>query len=378
MSGGSGETVDSGPSDRALSRLTGWYAVALRLGSAVIYAVVGPLAATGGVSAWWLRTVLVTLGAWSVLFTWLVRRAGLAKPVALADAAVIAVLLPAQPYVVPAPLTADGTTWMLPLASTSVFILQLALRPAYSLPVAGAVAAVYVGSVAHPAGAWILILQAVVTAALMTLLRNAGRSADAVIGAALRGEQEMRAEAARRADEREQHRQLHDTILSTLAMIASGTFRSPSGVLCAQAGRDLDVLQRLRAVPEYASGGAGDLCARIGNLAAAAPVNVQLVPTPVSLPSAVTEHIAGSVAEALRNVARHAGVEQADVTIRGGDGWVTVEVTDQGTGFDPESVPPSRRGVRESIVGRMSAVGGAAVVTSRPGTGTTVTLRWPG
>jgi signal transduction histidine kinase len=92
----------------------------------------------------------------------------------------------------------------------------------------------------------------------------------------------------------------------------------------------------------------------------------------------VTEHIAGSVAEALRNVTRHAGVAEADVTVRGGDGWVTVEVTDQGTGFDPAAVPPSRRGVRESIAGRMSAVGGAATVTSRPGSGTTVMLRWPG
>ena len=334
MSGGSGKTADGAPSDRALGRLTGWYAVALRLGSAVIYAVVGPLAAAGGVSAWWLRAVLVTLGVWSALFAWLVRRAGLAGPVALADAVVIAVLLPAQRYVVPAALIADGTTWMLPLASTSVFILQLALRPALSLPAAGAVTAVYVGTVAHPAGAWILILQAVVTAALMTLLRNAGRSADAAIGAALRGEQDMRAEAARRADEREQHRQLHDTILSTLTMIASGAFHGRSGVLCSQAGRDLDVLRRLQAVPEDAPVGPADLCARIGTLATAAPVTVRLIPAPVSLPGTVTEHIAGSVAEALRNVALHAGVDQADVTIRGGDGWVTVEVTDQGTGFD--------------------------------------------
>jgi len=136
MSGGQGRTADGGPSDRALGRLTGWYAVALRLGSAVIHALVGPLAATSGVPAWRLRAVLVTLGAWSVFFTWLVRRAGLTGPVVLADAMVIAVLLLAQPYVVPAALTDDGTTWMLPLASTSVFILQLALRPASGVPAA--------------------------------------------------------------------------------------------------------------------------------------------------------------------------------------------------------------------------------------------------
>jgi hypothetical protein len=73
MSGGQGRTADGGPSGRALGRLTGWYAVALRLGSAVIYAVVGPLAATGGVSAWWLRAVLGTLCVWSAFFAWRVR-----------------------------------------------------------------------------------------------------------------------------------------------------------------------------------------------------------------------------------------------------------------------------------------------------------------
>jgi signal transduction histidine kinase len=276
-------------------------------------------------------------------------------------------------------MTSDGTTWMLPLASTSVFILQLALQPRFSVPAAAAVAAVYVAAVPHPTGAWFLILQAVVTAVLMTLLRKGGRGADAVIAAALRSEQEIRAEAARRIDEREQHRQLHDTLLSTLTMIATGTFSGQSAVVCAQAEDDLEVLRTLRAAPVDDPARAGNLCARIGDLAAqAAPLRVRLVRTQVNLPVAVTDYIAGSVAEALRNVARHAQVDDALAAVQGGDGWVRVQVCDQGAGFDPESVPPSRRGVRESIVGRMSAVGGTAEVTSRPGAGTTVFLRWPG
>lgn len=248
-SGDTGPAAGGGPSGRALGRLTGWYAIALRLGGAAIYAVVGPLAATAGVSGWWLSSVLAALGLWSVAFTWLVRRHGLAGPVVLADAVVISALVATQRHVVPAALTDDGTTWMLPLASTSVFILQMALRPVFSLPAAGVVAAVYVSTVQHPVGAWFLILQAVVTAALMTLLRNAGRSADTAIGAALRSEQGMRAEAARRADDREQHRQLHDTILSTLTMVASATFTGWSAVLSGQAGRDLEVLQAWDSTP---------------------------------------------------------------------------------------------------------------------------------
>ena len=376
---GAAAAAGGGPSGRALGGVASWYAIALRLGGAVIYAVVGPLSATAAMSGAWLSWVLMALSAWSAVFAWLVWRRGLIWPLALADAGVIAALVATQPLVVPEAMTANGTTWMLSLASTSVVILQLALRPLLSLPAAGVVTAVYFVSVRHPADAWFLVLQAMVTAALMTLLRNGGRSADAVIAAALRGEQDRRAEAARRADEREQHRQLHDTILSTLTMIASGTFTGRSAMLCEQANRDLDVLQRMRAMPGEVPAGPADLCASIGKVAAqAAPLQVRLMSSQVSVPPAVTEHIAGSVAEALRNVARHAGAAEAEVTIGGGDGWAVVEVTDRGAGFDPGSVPASRRGVRESIAGRMSDIGGAAAVTSRAGAGTTVTLRWPG
>jgi anti-sigma regulatory factor (Ser/Thr protein kinase) len=375
---GARAATGSGPSSRALGGVVRWYAIALRLGGAFIFAVVGPLSATAAISAAWLSPVLAALSIWSTAFAWLVWRRGLTWWAALADAGVIAALVATQVHVVPGAMTGDGTTWMLPLASTSVFILQLALRPVFSLPAAGVITTVYVESVRHPADAWILVLQAVVTTALMTLLRDGGRSADAVIVAALQGDQDRRAESARRADEREQHRQLHDTILSTVTMIASGAFTGRSVMLCEQANRDFDVLQRMRATPGDVRGGKADLCARIGEVAAqAAPLYVRLMTSQVSVPPAVTEHMAGSVAEALRNVARHADAAEAEITIGGGDGWAMVEVTDRGVGFDPGSVPESRRGVRESIAGRMSDIGGTAEVRSRAGAGTTITLRWP-
>jgi signal transduction histidine kinase len=51
-----------------------------------------------------------------------------------------------------------------------------------------------------------------------------------------------------------------------------------------------------------------------------------------------------------------------------------VFVRDRGPGFDPEAVPADRRGVRESIVGRMERHGGRATITSAPGAGTEVEL----
>lgn len=51
-----------------------------------------------------------------------------------------------------------------------------------------------------------------------------------------------------------------------------------------------------------------------------------------------------------------------------------VFVRDRGGGFDPEAVPADRRGLRDSIVGRMRRHGGRATVRSQPGEGTEVEL----
>jgi signal transduction histidine kinase len=49
-------------------------------------------------------------------------------------------------------------------------------------------------------------------------------------------------------------------------------------------------------------------------------------------------------------------------------------VDDRGEGFDPDRVPPDRRGLRESIIGRIERQGGHAEVRSGPGRGTEVEL----
>ena len=53
---------------------------------------------------------------------------------------------------------------------------------------------------------------------------------------------------------------------------------------------------------------------------------------------------------------------------------IEVFVRDRGPGFDPAAVPADRRGVSESIVGRMERHGGRAVVHTAPGEGTEIEL----
>jgi signal transduction histidine kinase len=56
---------------------------------------------------------------------------------------------------------------------------------------------------------------------------------------------------------------------------------------------------------------------------------------------------------------------------------VSIVVRDRGKGFDPDSVSADRKGLAESVHGRMRRRGGTAVVTSAEGEGTKVTLQMP-
>jgi signal transduction histidine kinase len=370
----------AGPSDQVLNRLAGWFAIALRLGGAPLFTAIAVLAASGQISGSWLGAALTGLCLWSALFTWWVLRSGLTPAVVLADVAVISVLLLAQQHLVPAVLISDDTTWTLPLACTSVYILQLALRPWFGLPAAAVVVGAYGIGAGHPADAWLLVVEAIVAAGLVAVVRGGARQADEVVAAGLETERQIRAEEARRADEREQHRQLHDTILSTLTMVAAGAFADPSPALTAQAARDLRVLQGLGYAPAVPDGRAPltDLTPKL-ELATASTddLAVRLDLAPVSLPSPVADQLVSCVGEALRNVRQHAGTGRAEVSVAGGAGWAVIKITDRGRGFNPEAIPPSRRGIRESITGRMLAAGGRAAIASRPGAGTTVTVSWP-
>jgi signal transduction histidine kinase len=382
----------AGPSDQALHWLAGWYAIALRLGGAVLFTAVAVLAATKEISGWWLAAPLTALCLWSAFFAWRVRRSGLTPTVVLADAAVVSALALAQQHMVPAALIEDNTTWMLPLACTSVYILQIALRPRFSLPGAAMVVIAYGFGAGDLADAWLLVVETIVAAGLVAVIRGGARQADTIVAAGLATERQIRAEEARRADEREQHRQLHDTVLSTLTMVAAGAFAEPSPALTAQADRDLRVLQGLASAPAApaapavpgapaAPGGLAPLTDLRPKLERAAVTTddlaVRLKLVPAMLPSPVVDQLAACVSEALRNVERHAGTGQAEVTVTGGAGWAVVEITDRGRGFDTAATPPSRRGIRESITGRMLAAGGRAAIASRPGAGTTVTVSWP-
>lgn len=131
---------------------------------------------------------------------------------------------------------------------------------------------------------------------------------------------------------------------------------------------------RADAAPDLASG------AWIRAVGEAAGLRVAIEGDPsalATLPPSATEALRGAVEQCLVNVARHAGVSDAWVTVaRDGDG-VSVTVIDEGVGFDPDTVPHDRLGLSESVRGRIERLGGRVRVWSSPGSGTSVHLSVP-
>ena len=88
------------------------------------------------------------------------------------------------------------------------------------------------------------------------------------------------------------------------------------------------------------------------------------------------EAVLGAAREALTNAAKHAA-EPGPIRVYAEvkPGSIEVFVRDRGPGFDLAAVPADRRGVRESIVGRMERAGGSAELRRISGGGTEVALR---
>ena len=99
--------------------------------------------------------------------------------------------------------------------------------------------------------------------------------------------------------------------------------------------------------------------------------------SPLPVPATVAAAVRQAAAEALHNVARHAGVAAARLRATVSPDSLAVEISDDGIGFELDLATPHQRGLTHSVLGRMAAVGGRARVRSHPGGGTTVRLEWP-
>lgn len=123
----------------------------------------------------------------------------------------------------------------------------------------------------------------------------------------------------------------------------------------------------------------GDLGAAVRSAAAASvvPTAVEVVGD-VRVPAAAGSAVYFSCVEALQNVAKHAGTGvTASVRVVRADGWLEMEVRDDGCGFDPASGALLAGSGLAHIGDRAAEVGGTWRLDSAPGRGCAVVVRVP-
>lgn len=179
-----------------------------------------------------------------------------------------------------------------------------------------------------------------------------------------------RAAAAREAERADIGRHLHDSVLQTLALIQRDS-NDPQKVTIQARRQERELRDWLfGAEPDSAPGFEEGLRRAAADVEERFEVSVDVVVVGDSRPSPTVSGIIAAAGEAMTNAARHAGVSELDVYGEAAGGSVVVYVRDRGVGFDLGEVPKDRRGVRSSILERVTALGGEARVRSTLGTGT--------
>ena len=182
-----------------------------------------------------------------------------------------------------------------------------------------------------------------------------------------------------RSDERaEVAAHLHDSVLQTLTLIQQND-GDPSRMAALARRQERELRnwldpKRASRTGESVKGQVDDMISDVEDLYGV-PIEVVVVGDCL-----VDDDIAAALAaarEALVNSAKHSGAERIDLFVEVADTQLELFVRDTGKGFDPDVVPTDRRGVRESILGRMDRAGGSVHVMSAPGEGTEVEICIP-
>jgi signal transduction histidine kinase len=352
---------------------------------------------------WRLAGPAAAVGWAALTAVWLWRRSP-AWPAALLDTLIYLSLAAVAGPTTPALVRGSAAGWLFIVLSNQVLVAAWFLPPVVFvvlLVATGVAFRLSSGQVegtpsAHPAAVFAFLV--VVAAVHLTCRRLLGSRATRVDRSLAEADREAREQyvlLSRGIERREHERLLHDTVLNTLTALARGGggdtvigrclhdvtlmeyALSPSAG-SSQAGAADGLLAAVEAVASEVR--ASGLDVHVSTAGWQAGQSTADIPVPVSVA------MGRAVREALVNVAQHAGTGEAWVDINYGPlgtgpgsanaDEVQVTVRDEGAGFGPGSVGPSRLGLRRSISERLADWGGRATVKSAPGEGTEVTLCW--
>jgi signal transduction histidine kinase/phage shock protein PspC (stress-responsive transcriptional regulator) len=184
-----------------------------------------------------------------------------------------------------------------------------------------------------------------------------------------------RAERIRSQERAELAAHLHDSVLQTLALMQKRADDPREVAALARAQeRELRAWLAGRSPAEGERRLAAALEAAAAEVEAAYRVPVDVIAVGDTDLDHAGEALVAAAREAMVNAAKFGEGSPVAVYAEADGGGLQVFVRDRGPGFDPAAVPPDRRGLRESVMGRMARHGGRATVNAAPGAGTEVEL----
>jgi signal transduction histidine kinase len=236
-----------------------------------------------------------------------------------------------------------------------------------TLVLAAGIGALWANGAIRPAGEAVLTAVVVLLAFALIFAPSWRR-----LASSLASEQAERVRSQERADV---GAHLHDSVLQTLALIQrSGD--DPRRVATLARTQERELRAWLAGEQRQAEGDslAGALRAAAAEVEDAESGSLEVVAIGDSGLDEPAAAILAAAREAMLNAAKFAGETPVSVFAELSDERIVVFVRDRGQGFDVAAVPLQRRGVRESIIGRMQRAGGHAAVRSTLGSGTEVEL----
>jgi PAS domain S-box-containing protein len=194
-------------------------------------------------------------------------------------------------------------------------------------------------------------------------------------------------------------RELHDSVSQALFSMTLHARNGERQLAAAGLGPETPAAQTMRQLAELTQGALAEMRALIfemrpGALAeeglvtaltrqAAALTAREGLPIVVTGPETrpvldpdVEEHLYRLTLEALNNALKHSRATHIDVIVANNDIGLTIAVTDDGVGFDPNQAHPGHIG-QSTMSERAAAAGAALQVSTAPGAGCTVTVRLP-
>lgn len=221
---------------------------------------------------------------------------------------------------------------------------------------------------------------------IVTMLRDAATNMDAAQATALARYAQAVRQHATEVERVRVDSIVHDSVLATLSSAARAFTPEAQALAATMAG---NAIGHLRAAATLAPDdeslmGVEQVAERIVDAAATMSEPFAIKVSGVgagTMHLRVAEALHSAAVQAMVNSLQHAG-SQPGVTrwlrISGveADG-LDIEIGDSGRGFDVQTVPAERLGLRVSIVERVTNAGGWVRVSSQPDAGAIINIRWP-